>query len=47
MDQVNNTCSKCEEPSERALLVPQTNGVRIVRLCKGHWTEVEALLPAD
>lgn len=50
-------CAKCEKPSTRALVIPiiskqpqpdqkNDNGVRIVRLCDGHWDEVEELLPA-
>jgi hypothetical protein len=50
------TCSKCKEPPSRAIIVydgdPPPTGekdlrdVRIIRLCKGHWSEVEKLLPA-
>lgn len=50
------TCSKCKNPSVRAIVVydsepppigeKDTRDVRIVRFCKGHWSEVEALLPA-
>lgn len=52
------TCSKCEEPSTKSILVytepaPQLidpkdkdlRGVQVVRFCKTHWAEVEALLP--
>lgn len=53
-----NDCSKCDEkPATRALVIPKidkmpqleeknNNGVRIVRLCDGCWSEVEELLPA-
>lgn len=50
------TCSKCKEPPSRAIVVyddeppptgeKDTRDVRIVRFCKGHWSEVEALLPS-
>lgn len=50
------TCSKCQEPPARAIVVyddeppptgeKDTRDVRIVRFCKGHWSEVEALLPS-
>lgn len=50
-------CSKCTEPATHVLVVPtinkepkpdkkNENGVRLVRFCDGHWSEVEALLPA-
>lgn len=50
-------CSKCSEPSERSILVhnkgepepkpdeKDRRGVRIIRFCKGHWLEIEKLLP--
>lgn len=51
-------CSKCDKPSAHAISVRNTTepspqpgkkdmrGVRIIRLCEGHWSELEKLLPA-
>lgn len=51
------TCSKCDDPSVRSILIrneadpkpppgeKDRRGVRVIRFCANHWTEMEKLLP--
>lgn len=51
-------CSKCDDPSSHAILVYEGDppkdaqdkdkrGVRVIRFCPIHWSEVAKLLPSS
>lgn len=54
---MSTNCSKCEDPAVKSILVhndgdpkpepeeKDRRGVRVIRFCRTHWSEIAKLLP--